>query len=954
MTIDAATLAGYIAEYGEAQPRFTKYTEVLERELKKACEWTAPRAVVQSRVKSISSFVEKVVRREGRYENPVCDFCDLAGARVIGFTQTEVDSLCQYIVGHFVILETEDMKGRLGEREFGYRAVHYTVEVDEQCGLGLSAEELTTIGGLKAEIQVRTVLQHAWADVLHDRLYKTDITVPRELRREAGRLAAHMEEGDEAIGQFIDRIDAYRLHYSAYMDAEQLESEIEMLLMIQENEPEAANKPRVALRLAEVASSAGRWKLVISEVARYVSVASPVQDELNVAYGAALCKDWEDEPQSPKFRKGQRVLTGVAKCRQYADEDSEGEAQGSESGKGQTYGGGLGKWADGADRCLSCDERSPVRAKALAWLGWSELKLRGGDYLGYARTLYYRACQCNPSDPYSLAHFLECEALDSRNMEFAGLSFPQIANAIAKCEEHIRVRIQVPEAFWALATLKMLAGRSREGLLALCRGVVSSNTEEPIEEELERVVGLQERVAELRKPLEPARQVLVLGVVGKLYSVLAAKQKARDEAKKRHDNSPKEESGGKVSAEDLQKAYVKADADVAAAKQKLKDRLGRVFGPGSEGVKRSAGDPRVLVWNTKARAVLQEHIKDEVRLAIIAGGADPRLDKRLEDYQSLLRDALRGLDGIVFSGGTPSGIPGLLGAIADEQRRAGKKRFELYSYLPSMARLEVEKDTRYDELFSTRGEDFSCREPLQNWIDLMSLGVNPGDVRILGINGGEIAEFEYHLGLALGATVALVEGSGRKAAEMLAEEPWTQRRQLIRLPHDGMSARAFLFSAGGAKEDLAYEKAARKAHEDYQVFSRPKEPSLSAWEALDEDLKRSCYYQVMYAQNILERGGLRLRRLKKGRKAAESLEDLLGDDADVRIREMAEMEHGRWTVERLMQGWIHGKTKDVGKKTSPYLVPWKDVPPDIQQYDIEAVTNMPKYLKEAGWEVYKA
>ena len=69
---------------------------------------------------------------------------------------------------------------------------------------------------------------------------------------------------------------------------------------------------------------------------------------------------------------------------------------------------------------------------------------------------------------------------------------------------------------------------------------------------------------------------------------------------------------------------------------------------------------------------------------------------------------------------------------------------------------------------------------------------------------------------------------------------------------------------------------------------------------------------------------------------------------------MAEMEHGRWNVERIRSGWRLGD-RDPDKKISPYLRPWaelKGFPKDPQNWDREYVSNWPKDFKEAGFEVY--
>jgi hypothetical protein len=71
---------------------------------------------------------------------------------------------------------------------------------------------------------------------------------------------------------------------------------------------------------------------------------------------------------------------------------------------------------------------------------------------------------------------------------------------------------------------------------------------------------------------------------------------------------------------------------------------------------------------------------------------------------------------------------------------------------------------------------------------------------------------------------------------------------------------------------------------------------------------------------------------------------------------MAELEHGRWNVERLRDDWRYGPMKDEQKKIHPCLVPW-DVLPDgetgVKKYDRNAVRAFPEILARAGLEVYR-
>ena len=125
------------------------------------------------------------------------------------------------------------------------------------------------IGKRKAEIQVRTFLQHAWASISHDNLYKNQFVAPDEWHREMARLAAVLEEADKGFAQFVARLDAYSQQYSAYMTRGQMDREIATLKIILDNEPieRAEGRQKIALRIARIHKAAGEW----SEVERVLS-----------------------------------------------------------------------------------------------------------------------------------------------------------------------------------------------------------------------------------------------------------------------------------------------------------------------------------------------------------------------------------------------------------------------------------------------------------------------------------------------------------------------------------------------------------------------------------------------------------------------------------------------------------------------------------------------------------
>jgi hypothetical protein len=74
---------------------------------------------------------------------------------------------------------------------------------------------------------------------------------------------------------------------------------------------------------------------------------------------------------------------------------------------------------------------------------------------------------------------------------------------------------------------------------------------------------------------------------------------------------------------------------------------------------------------------------------------------------------------------------------------------------------------------------------------------------------------------------------------------------------------------------------------------------------------------------------------------------VLNDD---QVEQLAEMEHGRFNLERLTDGWQIGD-REVVRLATPHLRPWDELDDDVKEYDREAVRNIPAALASAGWGV---
>jgi ppGpp synthetase/RelA/SpoT-type nucleotidyltranferase len=163
---------------------------------------------VEARAKSPESFEEKAAQQseqdptQPKYEHPLEQITDLAAARIITYFPSTLADIGTMLQQEFRIVERSDKGAELIEEErFGYQSIHYLVKLSTSRS---RLPEYAVFAGAVVEIQVRTILQHAWAEIEHDIQYKSAEVIPVEIRRRFMALSGMLELGDREFQAIQD------------------------------------------------------------------------------------------------------------------------------------------------------------------------------------------------------------------------------------------------------------------------------------------------------------------------------------------------------------------------------------------------------------------------------------------------------------------------------------------------------------------------------------------------------------------------------------------------------------------------------------------------------------------------------------------------------------------------------------------------------------------------------
>jgi ppGpp synthetase/RelA/SpoT-type nucleotidyltranferase len=187
-----------LQEYRDQLPRLREAADSVYGRLKATLDEAGLLvAAIEYRVKAEDSLAGKLELKGSKYHS-LADITDIIGLRVITFYIDDVDKVASAVERLFEVdWDNSVDKRKIHEIDsFGYLSLHYICSMPDF--------------PYRFEIQMRTILQHAWANMNHDTGYKSGVEVPREYLRNLSRLAGMLELVDEQFSSIRAELTDYR------------------------------------------------------------------------------------------------------------------------------------------------------------------------------------------------------------------------------------------------------------------------------------------------------------------------------------------------------------------------------------------------------------------------------------------------------------------------------------------------------------------------------------------------------------------------------------------------------------------------------------------------------------------------------------------------------------------------------------------------------------------------
>jgi len=654
-----------INKFKELRPLYKKYCEIVEQILSNLIKGRSSEYIIQSRVKKISSFANKLFDPDKKYGNPFQEINDLCGIRIVLPNVNEMNVVCDIIKDTFFIEDVEEPEDFIKQTDstpFLDHAQTYIVQLIPNLSIykRLELNIPNEIMDFKAEIQVRIFISQGWAVNQYEIFNQYEFQIPRPYQQELNRVKSLLAIEDNVLNDLMEKMLDYESSYAAYMTPEKIRTEIERLMMVYDVDKE---NYKIGYRIAKLATTNNDMDTsiaILSEIIksdRYKKASDWEMALILRDLGISHHIKYKKNPHSSEFLQGQAYLKEAV-------------------------------------------QRNPFDSDSWASLGGTFKEQKNYNK---AFECYNQALKVNPGDPYPLGNYLVLIIQQTGDLSHIEKYREMIHKGIQRRLKQIKVMVEIPWAFFDVALFNLFLGNVNEALEYYLKGIRFSPDIWMIETTLNTINNLKVIETKL-EGFNLVKQILLLGIL--FHPDIEAKTE-------------------KI----INDATIELDSEME-----------------------------------------QKELNFGESIVIITGGTDERIERNIQFFKNNLIESFEDFKCTIISGGTKSGICRFVGDIQEMY----PQNIRTIGYCPSHMPAHVEIDKRYSTIHMTEGDDFSLIETIQYWFDILKSGIDPSKIKLIGINGGQIASFEFHAAIVFGAQVGIMKNSGRAAAELVNDPDWEE------------------------------------------------------------------------------------------------------------------------------------------------------------------------------------
>jgi len=207
-------------EYEKNQALASQFAKELNRQIDSLVEKSGVKLgfPTQNRVKTWGSIDEKIDRLNLKIKS-IEQLQDLVGLRLTLVFLRDVEVIKSLFENTFDIIKSYNTSDKLKNDQFGYSSFHMLIKCPESWS---AVPSLAHLKHFQAEIQIRTLAQHIWAEVSHQLQYKNENNVPNEILRSIYRSSALLETIDLEFERVLSERESYRIEVKSELTDKEL------------------------------------------------------------------------------------------------------------------------------------------------------------------------------------------------------------------------------------------------------------------------------------------------------------------------------------------------------------------------------------------------------------------------------------------------------------------------------------------------------------------------------------------------------------------------------------------------------------------------------------------------------------------------------------------------------------------------------------------------------------